>query len=168
MQKPTAEPTGVPLDPYAASLARKWMAAGALIRDAAGAVLLVDPVYKPQWEVPGGAVDAGESPLAACRREVAEELGLDRPVGRVLTVDWIPARPGWPDGLILLYDGGVLTPEQISAIRLPADELAEWAFVAPDQVPRWVPAPLGRQVAAGLRASADGTVAHLEDGYPAS
>ncbi|MGJ6963126.1 NUDIX domain-containing protein [Streptosporangium sp. G11] len=162
------EPTAVPLDPYAASLARKWMAAGALIRDAAGAVLLVDPVYKPQWEVPGGAVDAGESPLAACRREVAEELGLDRPVGRVLTVDWIPARPGWPDGLILLYDGGVLDPAQISAIRLPADELADWEFVDPDQVARWVPAPLGRQVAAALRALADGTVAYLEDGYPAS
>jgi len=81
-------------EPTAASLARKWMAAGALIRDAASAVLLVDPVYKPQWEVPGGAVDAGESPLAACRRELAEEIGLDRPVGRVLTVDWIPARPG--------------------------------------------------------------------------
>ncbi|MFC7641019.1 NUDIX domain-containing protein [Streptosporangium lutulentum] len=43
------------------------MAAGALIRDAVGAVLLVDPTYKPQWEVPGGSVDAGESPLAACR-----------------------------------------------------------------------------------------------------
>ena len=70
--------------------------------------------------------------------------------------------------MILLYDGGVLTPAQISAIRLPADELADWAFVAPDQVPRWVPAPLGRQVTAAVRASADGTVAYLEDGYPVS
>ncbi|MFD1500671.1 NUDIX domain-containing protein [Streptosporangium lutulentum] len=159
------DPTAVPLDPYAASLARKWMAAGALIRDAVGAVLLVDPTYKPQWEVPGGSVDAGESPLAACRREVVEELGLDRPVGRVLAVDWIPSRPGWPDGLILLYDGGVLTAAEIAAIRLPADELAAWAFVDPDEVPGRVPAPLGRQIAAGLRAEADGTVAYLEDGY---
>lgn len=158
----------MPLDPYAASLARKWMAAGALIRDAAGAVLLVDPVYKPLWEVPGGSVDARESPLAACRREVAEELGLDRPVGRVLAIDWIPARPGWPDGLILLYDGGMLTSAQIAAIRLPADELADWAFVTPDQVPDRVSAPLGRRIAAGLRAATDGTVAYLEDGRPVS
>ncbi|HEY6791280.1 MAG TPA: NUDIX domain-containing protein [Trebonia sp.] len=32
-------------------------------------------------------MEAEESPHAACRREVAEELGLDRPPGRVLAVD---------------------------------------------------------------------------------
>ncbi|MFC7641020.1 hypothetical protein ACFQX6_08485 [Streptosporangium lutulentum] len=74
---------------------------------------------------------------------MVEELGLDRPVGRVLAVDWIPSRPGWPDGLILLYDGGVLTAAEIAAIRLPADELAAWAFVDPDEVPGRVAAPLG-------------------------
>ena len=71
-------------DQYIASLARKRMAAGALFRDKDGRVLLVDPTYKPTWDLPGGAVEKEESPYAACRREVAEELGLDRPPGRVL------------------------------------------------------------------------------------
>src|SRR5258708_39344189 len=78
---------------YVASLARKRMAAGSLCRDRAGRVLLVDPVYRDTWDLPGGAVEAEESPQAACRREVAEELGLDRPVGRVLALDWVPSRP---------------------------------------------------------------------------
>src|SRR4051812_31334156 len=100
------------------------MAAGALFRDASGRVLLVEPTYKPTWEVPGGAVEREESPTAACHREVLEEIGLDRPIGRVLAVDWVPSRPERPEGLVLVYDGGVLPETDIAAIRLQADELA--------------------------------------------
>jgi 8-oxo-dGTP pyrophosphatase MutT (NUDIX family) len=65
----------LPPDQYVASLARKRMAATAFFRDDQGRVLLVNPVYKETWDLPGGAVEAEESPHAACRREVAEELG---------------------------------------------------------------------------------------------
>ena len=74
------------------------MAVGALFRDEDGRVLLVDPTYKPTRDLPGGAVEKEESPYAACRREVAEELGLDRPPGRVQVVDWVPSRPERPEG----------------------------------------------------------------------
>jgi ADP-ribose pyrophosphatase YjhB (NUDIX family) len=106
----------LPPGQYVASLARKRMAAGALFRDGQGRVLLVDPVYKPVWDLPGGAVEAEESPHAACRREVGEELGLDRPPGRVLAVDWVPSRPDRPEGVVVIYDGGVLSGEDIAAI----------------------------------------------------
>src|SRR6267154_376057 len=127
-------PGVMPPDIYVASLARKRMAAGALCRDRAGRVLLVDPVYRDTWDLPGGAVEAEESPQAACRREVIEELGLDHPVGRILAVDWVPSRPERPEGLILVYDGGVLTTEEIEAIIVPGGELAGYDFVHPDQV----------------------------------
>lgn len=91
----------LPPDQYAASLPRKRMAAGALFRDEAGGVLLVDPVYKAVWDLPGGVVEAEESPHAACRREVREELGLDRAPGRILAVDWVPSRPKRPEGLLI-------------------------------------------------------------------
>jgi 8-oxo-dGTP pyrophosphatase MutT (NUDIX family) len=85
-------------DQYVASLARRRMAATAFFRDDQGRVLLVNPVYKEKWDLPGGTVEAEGSPHAACRREVAEELGLDRPPGRVLAVDWlllaVPCRCG--------------------------------------------------------------------------
>jgi 8-oxo-dGTP pyrophosphatase MutT (NUDIX family) len=158
----------LPPDQYVASLARKRMAAGAMFRDGAGGVLLVDPVYKPVWDLPGGAVEAEESPHAACRREVREELGLDRAPGRVLAVDWVPSRPERPEGLILVYDGGVLTADEISGIMLADGELAGFAFVAPDQVPGLVTPLLARRIAACLDAIAEGTVAALENGSPAA
>jgi 8-oxo-dGTP diphosphatase len=157
----------VPADVYVASLARKRMAAGALCRDGAGRVLLVDPVYRDTWDLPGGAVEAEESPQAACRREVAEELGLDRPVGRVLAVDWVPSRPGRPEGLIVVYDGGVLTARDIEAIIVQEGELAGFAFVRPGEVARRVTPLVSRRITACLDVLAAGTVASLEDGRPA-
>ena len=38
---------------YSATLPRKRMAAGVLFRDHDGRVLLVEPVYKDYWEIPG-------------------------------------------------------------------------------------------------------------------
>jgi 8-oxo-dGTP diphosphatase len=161
------KPGVMPPDVYVASLARKPMAAGALCRDRAGGVLLVDPVYRETWDLPGGAVEAEESPQAACRREVAEELGLDRPVGRVLALDWVPSRPERPEGLIVVYDGGVLAASDIDTIVVPDGELAGYAFVPADQVPKRVTPLVARRIAACLDALAAGTVASLEGGTPA-
>jgi 8-oxo-dGTP diphosphatase len=157
-------PGFLPPDEYVASLARKRMAAAALFRDGAGRVLLVDPVYRDTWDLPGGAVEAEESPQAACRREVAEELGLDRPAGRVLVVDWVPSRPGRPEGLIVVYDGGLLSPTEIAAITVPARELAGFAFVPPSEVAARVTPLVGGRIAAGLDAVTDGLVLSLEAG----
>ena len=154
----------MPADEFVASLARKRMAAAALFTDGAGRVLLVDPVYRDRWDLPGGVVEAEESPHAACRREVAEELGLDRPAGRVLAVDWVPSRPRRPEGLVVVYDGGVLPPADIDAIILPEDELAGFAFVRPAEVAERVTPLVGRRIAACLEALTSGTVASLEDG----
>lgn len=68
---------------------------GAMIAvfDSEGRVLLVRHTYgdRRRWELPGGWAHAGEEPLIAARRELAEEVGLDdvevRPLG-VLTGDW--------------------------------------------------------------------------------
>ena len=157
----------LPLDQYIASLARKRMAATAFLRDEQGRVLLVNPSYKELWDLPGGAVEADESPHAACRREVAEELGLDRPPGPILAVDWVAARPERPEGLLVVYDGGVLPEAEIGRIVLGEGELTEFAFVAPDEVATHVTPLLARRVASCLEALAAGTVAALENGSPA-
>jgi ADP-ribose pyrophosphatase YjhB (NUDIX family) len=44
--------------------ARKRVAADVLFRDPEGRILLVDPTYKPDWDVPGGMAEANE-PLTA-------------------------------------------------------------------------------------------------------
>ena len=161
----------LPPDQYVASLARKRMAASALFRDEAGRVLLVEPTYKPVWDLPGGAVEAEESPHAACRREVREELGLDRAPGRVLAVDWVPSRPRdgvmIPDGVIIVYDGGILTEAEAKEIVVADGELAGFAFVSGDEIAGRVTQLVARRIASCLDALAAGTVAALENGSPA-
>ncbi|MFI9275970.1 NUDIX domain-containing protein [Kitasatospora sp. NPDC052896] len=51
---------------------RKRVAAGVLFVDAEGRVLLVGPVYKEPWEIPGGGVEWDESPRTGATREVKE------------------------------------------------------------------------------------------------
>lgn len=158
------------LETYDRSLARKRMGAGALFFDAGGRVLLVDPVYKDPWEIPGGVVDADESPGQAAVREVQEELGLVLPLGRLLVVDWVPPRPPRSDavaseGLMMVFDGGTLTATQVAAIVLQREELRGYAFVPEDQVHRFLNDRLTRRVRSALRARAAGTTLYLEDGH---
>jgi 8-oxo-dGTP diphosphatase len=70
------------------------VAAGVLFRDAVGRVLLVKPTYKDGWEIPGGYVEAGESPRAAAAREVKEELGLAVHLTEMLVLAGLRIRPG--------------------------------------------------------------------------
>ena len=104
------------------------MAAGALFVDAAGRPLLVKPTYKDGWDLPGGYVEPGESPLAACSREVAEELGIRPAIGPLLLVDWAPnEREG--DKLLFVFDGGSLDEHLVARIALPAGELERYEYV---------------------------------------
>jgi ADP-ribose pyrophosphatase YjhB (NUDIX family) len=63
---------------------------GAVIHDASGRLLLIRRGHAPHrglWSLPGGRIEAGESPDQAVVREVREETGLEvrpgKPVGRV-------------------------------------------------------------------------------------
>jgi 8-oxo-dGTP diphosphatase len=56
----------------------KKIGAAAVIVDDDGQVLLVKQTYgRLDWELPGGAAEAGESPDETVVREVREETGLD-------------------------------------------------------------------------------------------
>ena len=68
-------------------LARLWwrlrrpLHEGALVAVHIGPrLLLVRSSYRAEWNFPGGGVRRGETPEAAARRELAEEIGLDAPV----------------------------------------------------------------------------------------
>lgn len=62
---------------------RHIVAAGALVRDAAGRVLLIDSPWRG-WEFPGGQVEQGENIIKALKREVFEESGVDITVGPIV------------------------------------------------------------------------------------
>jgi 8-oxo-dGTP diphosphatase len=145
---------------YVSSLPKMQVGSGCLFRNESGQILLVKPVYKPPWEIPGGAAEAGESPMAACRREVSEELGLDLHPGRLLVVDYREPEPGRRgDALRFVFDGGVLSPQQIAAVRLQPEELSEFRFVDPADLDAYVIPVMARR----LRACLDGG-GYLEEG----
>lgn len=149
---------------WTATLPRKRMGAGVLFRDGGDRILLVEPTYKPEWELPGGVVEADESPRAAAAREVTEELGLTVVPGRLLAVDWVPARDGRTEGLMVVFDGGVLADP--GRIRLQESELRSWAWSTPAEAAARLRGLVARRSEAARRAALAGTTAYLENGHP--
>lgn len=117
------------------SLPKKRMAAGCLLFDERGRVLLVKPAYKPEWEIPGGIVELNESPKQCCQREVQEEIGLFREIGSLLVVDYNHQTVEKTESLMFIFDGGVLTSSEISSIRLASVELSEFDFFTAETLP---------------------------------
>ncbi|MFD5519156.1 NUDIX domain-containing protein [Streptomyces sp. NPDC127066] len=152
---------------YIAGLPRVLVGAAALLRDAEGRVLIVEPNYREGWTLPGGTVesDAGESPRRGARRETAEEIGLDVELGRLLAVDWVLG-PERPPIVAYLYDGGVLGERELKAIRLQEEELLSWRLVPRDEVTAHLSGASGRRVLAALDVLAEGSgTAELENGH---
>jgi 8-oxo-dGTP diphosphatase len=92
-------------------------------------------------------------------------LGLPVQPGRLLVVDWVPPRAERTEGLMMVFDGGVLTPSQTEQIRLPAGELRSWAWCTEQQAGERLSGLLARRISAAVRARAEGTVVYLENGF---
>lgn len=136
------------------------VAAGALFIDETGRILLVHPTYKDTWDIPGGYVERGESPAAACRREIAEELGLVREPVALLSIDWAPSeREG--DKLLFIFDCGELGHD-IERIRLADGELDRWEWVSLNDLHSYVVPRLARR----LHTTATCQARYLEHGTP--
>ncbi|MFI5717808.1 NUDIX domain-containing protein [Nocardia sp. NPDC051750] len=157
--------TGVlPVEQYVAGLARKRMAAGVLFRDERGRVLLVEPTYKPNWEIPGGAVEGDEAPWETVRRELCEEIGWDRPVGRLLLVDYVRPQDGRPEGVVFLFDGGVLSDSDVAGMVLHPGEIRSAGFYTLDEAAGKVKPLLADRLAAAFDAVREGVTVLCDQG----
>ncbi|WP_158674561.1 NUDIX domain-containing protein [Streptomyces hoynatensis] len=157
---------------YAASRHTVWISASALITDPFGRVLLVEPTYRDTLLLPGGAVEAGEHPAEACRREVAEETGLAIGPERALAIDHVvpgvaelPPDLPFPGDIHIVFDGGTLPSDAVAGLRLPPEELAGARFLPPGEAAAAMTALEARRMLAALRArwGATGPV-YLQDG----
>ncbi|GAA1347815.1 NUDIX domain-containing protein [Saccharothrix algeriensis] len=139
------------------------MAAGALFVDDQDRVLLVHKTYGNGWDIPGGYVDVGESPAAACRRELREELGLDREPQRLLAVDWAP-NEGEGDKVLWVFDCGLLGEDE-HRIKLDDSELDRWEWVPVTDLGEYLVPRLARRLNQSHAAASRGDTAYLEHGH---
>lgn len=98
-------------------------------------LLLVRPVRRTSWYLPGGLVEHGEAPGAGCDREIEEELNLRSLVrGELLTNAWtVPFSPDARSWLTYLFDYGRHDARTlITNVRLPSNEIDDWALMTYD------------------------------------
>ncbi|MGH8604436.1 MAG: NUDIX domain-containing protein [Gammaproteobacteria bacterium] len=151
-----------------AKQARKRVGADALLHDEQGRILLVNPKYKPDWDMPGGMAEANEPPVEALRRELAEELGLEIQASdmALLCLDWVSPHGPWDDSLMFIFDAGILTADQIARLRLADSELVAYEFCAPEQARQRLRPYVWQRVHAALQAPESRRAVYLHDGHP--
>ncbi|MGH3887637.1 MAG: NUDIX domain-containing protein [Pseudonocardiaceae bacterium] len=154
----------MPVEQYVAGLNRKIMSAGVLFRDAVGRVLLVEPSYRPDWGIPGGVVEADESPWAAAARELSEELGLHRPVGQLLVVDYLSPHDSRPECVVFVFDGGMLEETPVERMVFPDGEIVSASFHTLAEARSKVKPQLADRLEAALEAVEQGVTALCEQG----
>ncbi len=132
-------------------LPRRRCSAGVLLRDARGAILLVKPAYRPEWMIPGGVVEAGETPAQAAIREVREETGLDVQLTGLLCVDMVNAQDGFSESIHFLF--AARTRQQDQHLRADGVEVLQVRFTETETALTLLPAATARRVREALSAS---------------
>jgi 8-oxo-dGTP pyrophosphatase MutT (NUDIX family) len=142
--------------------ARKRVIAHLLVTEPGGQVCVLETTFKPDFELPGGILEPGESPRAGLIREVQEELSADLAVGRLLVVDWLAPYLGWEDAVELIFDGGDLYSPELLRPDLKEIRAVHWLAPA-DAIATMAPFAQGR-LGAALSARAERATWYLEAG----
>lgn len=104
----------------------------AVVRDAAGRVLLVKHTYVPGWYLPGGGVDPGETLHDALEKELREEANI-RLTGPARLVAVYHNRAAALRDHVALFDCPEWTQPGPPAI--PNREILDAGFFATDRLP---------------------------------
>ena len=154
--------TLLPLEEYYKSLPRKGIGAGVLFFDDEDRILLVKPNYKQGWIIPGGSVDAEESPKEAAIREVREELGLAVSDIALVCVNYTKTYGIKPEAIHFIFSGGVLSAHHIQNIKLQAEELDEFQFVSLGDAEKMLAPGFRERVLACIKQCKSGQMVYFE------
>jgi 8-oxo-dGTP diphosphatase len=148
------------------TLPKKRMSAGMLLLDKQGRLLIVEPAYKATWEIPGGVVEANESPREAAIREVWEELGLSCDPVRLLAIDYNGENDERTESLNFIFLGPVITAADIAAIRLRESELLSYQLLSPKKAAKLLNKKLRRRVRRCLKVVGKKRTLYMEEQQP--
>ena len=137
----------------------------ALITDADGRILVVDPTYKDGFDRPGGMVEAGETQIEGLERELAEDLDLTGvPIGRFLVLDQVPAARYGRAMVVTVFHVGPLTDQQTQSLCFADGEIGAAEFLPIEEALARLPHRLARRIQAAHAALLAGVPAVLIDG----
>lgn len=149
----------------AASFARKRCSVGALVPDSQGRLLILRPSYRPEWLLPGGVVEEGESPGQALARELHEEIGLAATLLGLACVDYVPACDRYTEAMHFLFHCAAVDDATARALRPDGSEIVELLFAHPDQCDALLAPTISRRLQS-LRASRPGYLEAGAQRYP--
>jgi len=144
--------------------ARKRVSADVILRDAHGRILLVDPKYKPDWDLPGGMAEANEPPADAVRRELRKNSGSTSTSATCFA----------SIGSHRTAHGTISSISSLMAVSLTSEPLpvcVSWMTSyghmssSTGTGQRTLAALVWRRVRAALEASTTGRARYLQDGY---
>jgi 8-oxo-dGTP diphosphatase len=110
------------------SLPKQSLTSKVILQTEDGAWVVVKSPHRSHWQLPGGGVDLHETPRAAAKREVAEELGLAISEPQLLLVDSVVTRGEHGDGL-LFYWRAFVENSDLEAVVLQKGEIEDYRVI---------------------------------------
>ena len=127
--------------------------------------LLVQPNYSAGWILPGGTVEAEESPMEGLMREVRENLGLSITPTHVLAIDYIHNKDVKGEYLSFLFGAIDLSEQQVQNISVSLKDIKDYKFVDMNVAYSMLVPAIARRVQSALKAVTENYVmVYLEDG----
>jgi 8-oxo-dGTP pyrophosphatase MutT (NUDIX family) len=109
---------------------KRWWA-GALFFNTQWRILLLEPSYKDDWEIPWGIIEGNESPKETCVREVKEELWLDIEIWELLCLEYQREKD---DSYMFIFDGWILSDNEVKNIVLQESEILSYHFLTVEEI----------------------------------
>ncbi len=114
------------------AISPSWIAGAVALIERDGRWLMVDPVYRKGWTLPGGLIDRGETPAVAIKRELVEELGFDVDVDGV--EPWILLDSAMRR-IDVVFRVSIAEDVDPSSITIRTPELGAVGWFSPDDLP---------------------------------
>ncbi|MGE5086817.1 MAG: NUDIX domain-containing protein [Bacillota bacterium] len=131
-----------------------------------GQLLIIQPAYSSDWLLPGGIVEAEESPLEGLVREVQEDLGITITPTQILSVDYVRNVDMMGEYISFLFAAQNLTEKEAQQIRLASNDFTDFRFVDIDVALRLLAPRVARRVASTVQSVCEGDkVSYLENGH---
>ena len=147
------------------SLPKQSLTSKVIVETSNGDWIIVKNPHHPNWQLPGGGVDAHETPRAAAKREVLEELNVEIGEPQLLLIDSIVTRGEHGDGL-MFYWKVLVSAESLKNIKFQVGELVDYKILPASGATALMSDSVQRRLAAyfALSAEQQSAVVYLEEG----